>query len=175
MNNTLLNLLLASLTGLPETRIQIQYVISDPNLGPIALNPEEEGRMKKLNRMMRQLQDAVASQAFYRVLYYCPHCGQLLIPLNWDENRRVNQINDLMDQLLEEVVNRAYRAEIFRRFSNSTDVADLTKAREYLNTVKNRMVSALDQVFVPEYLIQTARAVLSEIEHYLSLMPPMKK
>ncbi|MGK3946032.1 hypothetical protein ABK046_47755, partial [Streptomyces caeruleatus] len=58
--------------------------------------------------------------------------------------------------------------------SNSTDIKDMIKVREYLNIVRDRMIPALEQVSIPGYLIPTTRVVLAEIEHYLSLMPPMR-
>lgn len=106
---------------------------------------------------------AIAGQRCMKCVLF--GCGKIhLLP---HESAQLTLIASRRAELAEAIYQRACRDEIWRLFSNSTDVADFAKVPEYLREVRRRICRQMDQNKVPTFLVPTARAVVTELSDHL--------
>jgi hypothetical protein len=80
------------------------------------------------------------------------------------------QLQDIMAQkvqLVDLIFHRACRDEVWRLFSDSTDIVHFTKVPEYLRVVRRRIRRQMSQKQVPTFLLPTVKAVVVEISGHL--------
>jgi hypothetical protein len=154
---------LAALVAVPETEvINPQHAFFDPDLGFVPLTPDEEKKMTALDSR----QNGVVSMALWRS-WRCLLFGCGRICLKPHEAHQIRLIKTERAELAEVIYQRACRDEIWRLFSNRTDICHFSEVPEYLRVVRRRICRQMDQNKVPMFLVPTARTVVTELSNHL--------